>query len=261
MLERIAAHEMTEPNSPFSAPDDRKSFDDAKTIKAIQMSNDEALSTQAANLLSAVRTYDWSYQWTWLGLPIIQIPSDIVAMQEIIWSTRPQLVVETGVARGGSIMLYAGILELIGEGTVVGVDIDIRTHNRAEIENHLLWDRIELIEGSSVDPRVVDRVAEMAGLVERTMVVLDSDHSHDHVLAELRAYGPLVTAGQYLVVADTVIEQSAIEDRVRHWGPGNSPATALSSYMTETDRFVKDELLEAKLLLTSSPGGYLRCVR
>jgi cephalosporin hydroxylase len=129
------------------------------------------------------------------------------------------------------------------------------------MENHPLWGRIELIEGSSVDPEVVDRVAEMAGSVQRTMVVLDSDHSHDHVLAELRAYGPLVTTGQYLVVADTVIEQPATEDRVRHWGPGNSPATALRSYMTETDRFASDELLEAKLLLTSSPGGYLRCVR
>jgi cephalosporin hydroxylase len=252
---------VTEPNSPFPAPDDRESFDEGKTTKAIQMGNDEALSAQAANLLTAARAYDWSYQWTWLGLPIIQIPSDIVAMQEIIWGTRPQLVIETGVARGGSMMLYASILELIGEGAVVGIDIDIRAHNRAAMENHPLWNRIELIEGSSVDLEVVDRVAEMAGSVERTMVVLDSDHSHDHVLAELRAYGPLVTIGQYLVVADTVIEQSAIEGRVRHWGPGNSPATALSSYMTETDRFVKDELLEARLLLTSSPGGYLRCVQ
>jgi cephalosporin hydroxylase len=251
---------MNEPERPSPAADDRKSFDAAKRSRAIAMGNDEGVSTQAANLLSAVRTYDWSYQWTWLGLPIIQLPSDIVAMQEIIWETRPQLVIETGIARGGSMALYASILELLGEGTVVGVDIDIRVHNRSALENHPLFGRIELIEGSSVDPVVVNKVAEMAKSVERTMVVLDSDHSHDHVLAELRAYGPLVTTGQYLVVADTIIEQPAMEDRVRRWGPGNSPATALRAYLAETDRFVKDEPLEAKLLLTSSPGGYLRCV-
>ena len=180
-------------------------------------------------------------------------------MQEIIESTRPQLVIETGVARGGSMVLYASLLELLGEGTVVGIEIDIREHNRSALANHPLWRRIELIEGSSVDPAIIGRVREMADSVDRTMVVLDSDHSHDHVLSEFRAYGPLVTPGQYLVVADTAIEQPAQEGRVRHWGPGNSPATALKTYLAETGRFVVDEIIDAKLLLTSSPGGYLRC--
>ena len=192
---------MTERGRPYPVSDDRISFDEARTAKAIEMGRDDALALQATNLMSAVRAYDWSYQWSWLGLPIIQLPSDIIVMQEIIWTTRPQLVIETGVARGGSMVLYASLLELIGEGTVVGIEIDIREHNRSALANHLLWRRIELIEGSSVDPAIIGRVREMADSVERTMVVLDSDHSHDHVLSELRAYGPLVTPGQYLVVA------------------------------------------------------------
>jgi cephalosporin hydroxylase len=243
-----------------SSTDDRAEFESDARAKALAMGQDELLASQAAGLMSTVRTYDWSYQWTWLGLPIIQLPPDVVVMQEIIWATRPQLIIETGVARGGSVVLYASILELIGDGRVVGIDIEIRAHNRAAIEEHPLFKRIDLLEGSSTAPDIVSQVTKMASRVERTMVVLDSDHSHDHVLAELRAYAPLVTVGQYLVVADTAIDQPADEDRVRHWGPGNSPATAWRAYAGETIRFERDEVIEAKLLLTSSPGGYLRCI-
>jgi cephalosporin hydroxylase len=191
------------------------------------------------------------------------MPADVVAVQEIVWSTRPQLVVETGVARGGSLALYASILELLGEGEVLGIDIDIRAHNRTAIEAHPLAKRITLLEGSSVAPDVVGAVQARAAAVERVMVVLDSDHSHDHVLAELRAYAPMVSVGQFLVVADTMVEEMPTpEHRPRPWGPGNSPASAVSAWLGERgDRaaeFVPDEVVNAKLLVSASRGGYLR---
>lgn len=167
--------------------------------------------------------YEYSYQWTWLGLPIIQMPPDVLATQEIIWDRRPQLIIETGIARGGSVVLSASILQLIGEGRAIAVDIDIRPHNRDAIEDHPVAGRIELIEGSSIDAAVVAQVAEVADGVERVMVILDSNHTHEHVLAELEAYGPLVTPGQFLIVADTAIEHIPVQShRPRPWGPGTA---------------------------------------
>jgi cephalosporin hydroxylase len=190
------------------------------------------------------------------------MPPDIVALQEVIWETRPQLVIETGIARGGSLILYASILELIGEGEVLGIDIDIRPHNRQAIEAHPLARRIRMVEGSSLDDDVVAQVGASASEVERVMVVLDSNHTHDHVLGELRAYGALVTVGQYLVVADTFVEQIPVQQhRPREWGPGNNPATALRAWLDEIEGFEADPFVNAKLLLTASPGGYLRRIR
>ena len=201
-------------------------------------------------------------KWSWLGVPVIQMPSDIVALQEILWETRPQLVIETGVARGGSLILSASILELIGEGEVLGIDIDVRAHNRETIESHPLSRRIRLVEGSSLDDAVVAQARAAAEQVERVMVVLDSNHTHEHVLAELRAYAPLVTVGQFLVVADTFIEHiPPQEHRPRPWGPGDNPGTALRAWLEETDAFEADAFVNAKLLLTATPEGYLRRVR
>jgi len=193
---------------------------------------------------------------------VIQMPPDIVALQEVIWETRPQLVVETGIARGGSLVLSASILELIGEGEVLGIDIDIRPHNRRTIEAHPLARRIRMIEGSSLDAAVVAEARRAASESERVMVILDSSHTHDHVLAELRAYAPLVTVGQFLVVADTFVEDiPPQEHRPRPWGPGDNPATALRAWLSESESFEPDDFINAKLLLTASPGGYLRRVR
>jgi cephalosporin hydroxylase len=242
--------------------DDRARFEDEKRAAAERMSADTALAADALALNTAADRYDWSYQWSWLGLPIIQMPPDIVALQEVIWETRPQLVIETGIARGGSVVLSASILELIGEGEVLGIDIDIRPHNRAAVEAHPLARRIGMLEGSSVDEAVVAEAHRVARRVERVMVILDSDHSHDHVLAELRAYAPLVTVGQFLVVADTFVEHiPSQEHRPRSWGPGNNPATALRAWLGESEGFEPDPFVNAKLLLTASPGGYLRRVR
>ena len=167
--------------------DDRAAFERDKRQAAARMAADEALAADALDLNAAADRHDWSYQWSWLGLPVIQMPPDIVAMQEVIWETRPQLVIETGIARGGSLVLYASILELIGEGEVLGIDIDIRPHNLQAIEAHPLAKRIRMVEGSSLDDDVVAQAGAAASEVERVMVVLDSNHTHDHVLGELRA--------------------------------------------------------------------------
>lgn len=242
--------------------DDRARFEKDTRDAAERMAGDDALAADALALNIAADRHDWSYQWSWLGLPVIQMPPDIVAIQEVIWDTRPQLVIETGIARGGSLVLSASILELIGEGSVLGIDIDIRAHNRTAIEAHPLARRIRMIEGSSLDEEVVGEARRLAAEAERVMVILDSDHTHDHVLAELRAYAPLVTVGQFLVVADTFVEEiPAQEHRPRPWGPGNNPATALRAWLDESKGFEPDPFVNAKLLLTASPGGYLRRVR
>jgi cephalosporin hydroxylase len=242
--------------------DDRAAFEQTKREAASRMAADAELAAAALAVNAAADRHDWSYQWSWLGLPVIQLPPDIVALQELIWETRPQLVIETGIARGGSLVLYASILELIGEGEVLGIDIDIRAHNRAAIEAHPLARRIRMLEGSSLDDSVVAEARRTASRVERVMVVLDSSHTHDHVLAELRLYAPLVTVGQFLVVADTIVEHiPPQEHRPRPWGPGNNPATALRVWLEEADGFEPDPFVNAKLLLTASPGGYLRRVR
>lgn len=242
--------------------DDRAQFEASKREAAARMAGDESIAADALALNVAADRYDWSYQWSWLGVPVIQMPPDIVALQEIIWETRPQLVIETGIARGGSLVLSASILELVGDGRVLGIDIDIRAHNRATVAAHPLAHRIRMIEGSSVDDAVVAEAQRAAAAVERVMVVLDSNHTHDHVLAELRAYAPLVTVGQFLVVADTFVEDiPPQEHRPRPWGPGDNPATALRAWLSESEGFERDPFINAKLLLTASPGGYLRRVR
>jgi cephalosporin hydroxylase len=242
--------------------DDRADFERTKREAAARMAADETLAARALELNAAADRHDWSYQWSWLGLPVVQMPPDIVALQELMWETRPQLVIETGIARGGSLVLYASILELVGEGGVLGIDVDIRAHNREAIEAHPLSKRIRMIEGSSLDDVVVARARSAAGEVERVMVVLDSNHTHAHVLEELRAYGPLVTVGQFLVVADTFVEEIPVQEhRPREWGPGNNPGTALRAWLDEVDDFEPDPFVNSKLLLTASPGGYLRRVR
>jgi cephalosporin hydroxylase len=242
--------------------DDRAQFEQERRNAAARMAADAALGADALALNAAADRYDWSYQWSWLGLPVIQMPPDIVALQEVIWETRPQLVIETGIARGGSLLLYASVLELLGEGVVLGIDVDIRPHNREQIEAHPLARRIRMVQGSSVEEAVVAEARRAAAGAERVMVVLDSDHTHDHVLAELRLYAPLVTVGQFLVVADTFVELIPVQEhRPRPWGPGNNPSTALRAWLEETDGFEPDPFVNAKLLLSASPGGYLRRVR
>ncbi|MGE5537897.1 MAG: cephalosporin hydroxylase family protein [Gemmatimonas sp.] len=247
---------------PQPVADDRAQFESDKRAHAAGMVGDRDLADRALDVLIRSDQHNWSYQWSWLGVPIIQMPPDVIAVQEVLWETRPDIVVETGVARGGSLILYASILELIGKGRVVGIDIDIRPHNRDSIERHPLSRRIDLIEGSSIEGATLARLRKLIPRGASVMVILDSNHTHQHVLDELRLYGPLVTKGQFMIVADTVVERIPPQaHRPRPWGPGDNPATALDAYLKECARFERDAFMNAKLLISSSPGGYLRCVR
>jgi cephalosporin hydroxylase len=227
-----------------------------------EMAADPAVARAANELLVRSARYRYSYNFTWLGRPIIQYPQDIVALQEIVWSVRPDLIVETGIAHGGSLVLSASLLELAGgPGEVVGVDIEIRPHNREAIEAHPLGRRIHMIEGSSVDPAVVEQVRARAAGRERIMVLLDSNHTHEHVLAELEAYAPLTSVGSYCVVFDTIIEHlPAGMYPNRSWGPGNSPRSAIDAYRARHPEFVVDTTIDHKLLISVAPGGYLKRV-
>ena len=195
-------------------------------------------------------------------MPIIQLPPDIVAVQEVIWHTKPDIIIETGVAWGGSIVFYASLLQLIGKGMVIGVDRVVPDKNRAEILKYPFAERIALYEGSSVDPDVIEQVKSHVSADNSVMVILDSNHTHAHVLAELGIYAPLITVGQYLIVTDTIIETlPGNANRPRPWGPGNNPKSALDQYLKETDEFEVDTYIDSKLLTTFCPNGYLRRVR
>jgi cephalosporin hydroxylase len=228
-----------------------------------RMGADEQLRGLTRQWFTASSQYEYSYHFKWLGRPIIQFPQDIIALQEIIWEVRPRLIIETGIAHGGSLIFSASMLELIGgDGRVIGVDIDIREHNRIEIERHPLARRVTMIQGSSIDEDVAGRVAHEARGDGAVLVILDSNHTHDHVLRELEIYSPLVTRGSYLIVFDTVIQEMPADFFPdRPWGPDSNPKTAVSEFLKRNDRFEVDRQLEAKLQITVAPGGYLRCTK
>lgn len=232
------------------------------------LGRDEALRARSIDWVRDTALHGYSYNFSWLGRPIIQYPQDMVAMQEIIWNVQPELVIETGVAHGGSLIFYAAMLELNAacggppDAAVVGIDIDIRQHNRAAIEAHPLFRRITLIEGSSVAPAVIDTVRQRAQGAQRVLVCLDSNHAHDHVLAELEAYAPLVSVGSYCVVFDTIVEElpkSMFPQRP--WGPGDNPRTAVRKYLETHPGFEVDQRMDHKLLVSVAPGGYIRRLR
>ena len=205
----------------------------------------------------------YPYNFSWLGRPIIQYPQDIIAIQEIIWNVKPRAIVETGIAHGGSLIHSASILEMMGgDGVVIGVDIDIRSHNREAIEAHSMYKRIRMIQGSSIDESVVSQVLELVGDRSPVVVVLDSNHTHDHVLKEMELYSPLVQSGSYLIVLDSCVEfmkEDAFPDRP--WKVGNNPYTAIKAFLSTNTRFQVDQEIEDKLLVSAAPGGWLKCIR
>ena len=238
-------------------------FETKKLANIRAQGQDAGLRGKSLEWMLGTFPYSYSYNFSWLGIPIIQFPQDIVALQEIIWELKPDLIIETGVAHGGSVIFSASILELVGgDGRVVGIDIDIREHNRAWIEAHPMAKRITLIEGSSVSPAVIEEVNELARHRKAIMVILDSNHTHEHVAKELELYAPLVSKDSYLVVFDTSIEDAPTEFfSDRPWGKGNNPRTAVWDFLKTTDRFVVDKDIESKLLVTVAPDGYLKCVK
>jgi cephalosporin hydroxylase len=211
--------------------------------------------------------YGYSYNFSWLGRPIIQYPQDLIAMQELTWSIQPDLIIETGIAHGGSLIFSASMLELNAacggpqNASVLGIDIDIRAHNREAIESHPMCKRISMLQGSSVAPQITERVKAIAAANKKVLVYLDSNHTHEHVLAELRAYAPLTSVGSYCVVFDTVIEDMSGEMFAdRPWGPGSSPKTAVREYLAAHPEFEIDKKMDHKLLISVAPDGYLRRV-
>lgn len=229
-----------------------------------KMDRDEDLKRKSLEWMIASDKYKYSYNFTWLGRPIIKYPSDIVATQEIIWRVKPDLIIETGVAHGGSLILSASMLEMLGGNRrVIGIDIDIRAHNRKEIEEHPLFKRIDLVEGSSVAPETLMRVRELSAGYENVMVFLDSLHTHAHVAAELKMYAPMVNVGSYLVLPDTFIEYfpKGHYAHDRPWDVGNNPMTALREFMQTSSDFEVDRELNGKLLITEAFDGYLRRIR
>lgn len=239
-------------------------------------SKDAAWQSDSKRWVKRAFEQKFMYNFAWMGRPIIQVPNDMVAMQELIWSIKPDLIVETGIAHGGSLVLSASMLALLdmveaieagatsmdphgSRRKVIGVDIDIRAHNRGAIEAHPMSSRIEMIQGSSIEPNTIAKVKESAEGYGTVLVCLDSNHTHDHVLAELEAYAPLTSVGSYCVVFDTIVED--LPERFfpdRPWGPGNNPKTAVWEFLKTHTEFEIDKSIQHKLQITVAPDGYLK---
>jgi len=240
-------------------------FERRKKSKITKMSKDQALKKLTKKWINNIVKYQYTHNFSWLGRPILQFPQDMVALQEIIWNVKPDLIIETGIAHGGSLIFSASLLELIGRGKVLGIDIDIRKHNKKEIQRHLLHKRITMIEGSSIDKKIIDKVYNFAKKSKKILLVLDSNHTHKHVLSEMKSYSPLVKKGSYMIVFDTVIEDLTKElfkgTAKRPWEKGNNPKTAVHKFLKSNKRFKIDKSIEKKLLITVAPDGYLKCIK
>lgn len=227
------------------------------------MTKDEELRKKSLDWMLHADKYKYTYNFSWLGRPIIKYPQDIVIMQELIWNVKPDLIIETGIAHGGSIIFSSSMMELLGNGgKVIAVDIDIRKHNRTEIEKHPMVKNITMLEGSSIDETIVNQIADYAKDFKKVMVVLDSNHTHDHVYRELELYTPLVSVGSYILLPDTFVEffpKGYVTNRP--WDVGNNPYTAMEAFLTTNNQFIKDESITNKLLITEAfGGGYLKRV-
>lgn len=230
-----------------------------------KMSKDSEVSIFCKKFHVAVSKYDYAYNLNWMGVPILQLATDIISLQEIIWKVKPDLIIETGLAYGGSLIFSASMLELLGkDGLALGIDIEIREHNRRAIENHSMYKRIKLIEGSSTDQDVIRQVEEIAKNKRSVLVLLDSNHTHTHVSKELELYSKFVTVNSYIIVFDTIIEflDNDLENirPQRLWGVGNNPWTAAQDFLKSNDCFEIDTSITEKTVFTSAPGGYLKRV-
>jgi cephalosporin hydroxylase len=241
----------------------RDEFESLRRNAAEEMVADRRLMQDALDLKIRAGRYYWVHQTNWMGEPILQLPQDMFAIQEIAFKTRPDFIIELGVAWGGSLLFYSSLMALLGGQKVIGVDIYVPDDLRERLGSHgALSDRIVLLNGSSVEGDTVNRIKAIIGGSRKVMVILDSFHAHDHVLRELRLYSPLIGSGHYLICSDTVIEYQPEPDyRDRPWGHGNNPKTALDQFMRENDRFMIDSAIDHKLLFTCIPGGYLKCLK
>lgn len=238
-------------------------FKEERRKDILEMGKDEEFKELSLDWILKSNEYKYGYSFTWMGRPIIQFPNDMFIIQELIWQVKPDLIIETGIAHGGSIIFSASMLELLGnDGLVLGIDIDIRKHNREEIEKHSMMKRIIMLEGSSIEENIVKQVNDIAKTKKTVMVFLDSNHSHVHVLEEMKVYGRLVTPESYMVVFDTCVElfpKGYVKDRP--WDVGNNPMTAMNEYLKVYDEFVIDELVNSKAIITAAPKGFLKRVK
>ena len=242
-------------------------FEQETENRILNNNSNNILKKDTKNFLESSIASQYSYNFSWLGRPIIQYPQDIMAMQELIWSIQPDLIIETGIAHGGSLIFSASMLELNAacggpkDAEVIAIDIDIRKHNRDEIESHPMFKRISMIEGSSIAPEIIAQVEGKTINKKKILVCLDSNHTHDHVLAELEAYAPMVSKNSYCIVFDTIIEDLPTDIFIdRPWGAGNNPKTAVWEYLKSHPKFEIDNNIDNKLLISVAPDGYLKRV-
>jgi cephalosporin hydroxylase len=258
--------------------DANRQFQEERSLEIARMGSDADLKAKTLGWISSANSHKYSYHFDWQGRPIIQYPQDIMAMQELIWQVKPDMIIETGIAHGGSLIFMASQLaqldlcdaieagEVMDPATpkrrILGIDIDIRAHNRTAIEAHPMAGRIDMIEGSSIAPETIAQVRAAAEGSKTVLISLDSNHTHDHVLAELEAYADLTSVNSYCVVFDTIVEHmdaSMFPDRP--WGPGDNPQTAVRAFLQTTDSFEIDHAIDAKLQISVAPGGYLKRVK
>lgn len=242
-----------------------------------QISDNPTIFKLTKEWINTANRLKYSYHFEWLGRPIIQYPQDIIAMQEVIWEVKPDLIIETGIAHGGSLIFSATMLAMLdmcdaielgsafdpkkSNRKVLGIDIDIRQHNKEALEYHPMASRIQMVQGSSISPEIITQVENIACNYNRVLICLDSNHTHEHVLSELKAYAPLVSLGSYCIVFDTIIEDLEVDNcTYRPWGPGNNPKTAVWEYLKVNKNFEIDKKIQHKLLITVAPDGYLKRV-
>lgn len=252
-----------------------KQFEEEVQANIAGLGRDLDLQALSRIWVREISPHKWAYNFAWMGRPAIQFPNDAWAMQEIIWEVRPDLIIETGIAHGGSLVFSASMLALLdmsdaiasgqtmdpksSKRKVLGVDIDIRSHNRAAIEAHPMASRIQMIQGSSIATETIEQVRRAAAGYSRVLVCLDSNHTHEHVLAELQAYAPLTSVGSYCVVFDTIVEDMpATMFPDRPWGPGNNPKTAVHEYLRSHPEFAIDKAIDHKLQISVAPNGFLK---
>ncbi len=241
----------------------------------VGLGEDQDLQALSRIWVREIAPHKWSYNFSWFGRPAIQFPNDAWGLQEIVWEVRPDLIIETGIAHGGSLIYSASLLAMLEycdaveagaaldptrpKRKVLGVDIDIRAHNREAIETHPMASRIELIQGSSIDEDIVNQVRSASEGYQRVLVCLDSNHTHDHVLAELKAYAPLVSSGSYCIVFDTIVDDMPADMFAdRDWGPEDNPKTAVHEWLKDNSDFEIDKAIDHKLQISVAPDGFLR---
>jgi cephalosporin hydroxylase len=230
---------------------------------AKMMASDKKLQRGALSVLIKADKHNWVHQTNWFGEPILNLPQDLFAFQEIIYKTKPRFIIEIGIAWGGSLLFYSTLMEILGGEKIIGVDIFIPNDLKKRINSYgQLSKRISLIRGSSIDDKTIKKILKITKGSKEVLVFLDSNHTHDHVFKELNLYSQFVGKGHYLICGDTIIEMIPPQKhRPRTWGPGNNPKTALDVFLKKNDRFQVDKALENKLLLTCNPGGYLKAIK